>query len=144
MQKVGLEKFKKEDASFIKDNFPTYFRDNSIQNIENIIDEWKETLGFCIMYGSEKVGIIALTEKQDKQLSWGEAIKEDFRGKGIAKEAFKLIIKEAQKRGYSKIVSSCAKSNIASQKLHKKVGFDLVKEEVNLAGNEMCRWEMNI
>ena len=144
MQKVSLEKFKKEDASFIKDNFPTYFRDNSIQNIENIIDEWKETLGFCIMYGKEKVGIIALTEKQDKQLSWGESIKEDFRGKGIAKEAFKLIVKEAQKRGYLKIISSCAKSNVASHNLHKRVGFELVKEEINLAGNEMCRWEMNI
>ena len=103
MQKVSLEKFKKEDAAFIKDNFPEYFRDNSILNIENIIDEWKEKLGFCIMYGSEKVGIIALTEKQDKQLSWGEAIKEEFRGKGIAKEAFKLIVKEAQKEDIQRL-----------------------------------------
>lgn len=144
MSKISLQKFKKEDAIFIKNNFPTYFKDNSIENIEKIIGFWKSSLGFCIMYDNQKVGIIALTERQDKSLSWGTAILQEYQGKGIATKAFELIIIEAQKQGYSKIVSSCAKSNIASQNLHKKVGFDLIKEETNPAGNEMCRWEKNI
>lgn len=141
---VSLRKFEKEDAVFIRLNFPTYFKDNSIENIESIIDEWKHTLGFCIMYDNQKVGIIALGEKQDRALSWGTGILEEYRGKGIGTKAFELIVKEAQKQGYSKIISSCAKSNIASRNLHKKVGFTLIKEEINPAGNEMCRWERNI
>jgi hypothetical protein len=28
--------------------------------------------------------------------------------------------------------------------LHRKVGFNLIKEEINQSGNEMCRWEKNI
>ena len=144
MSKVSLQKFKKNDATFIRDNFPTYFKDNSIENIEKIIDKWKASLGFCIMCDNEKVGIIALTERPDKSSSWGTSIIKDYQGKGIATKAFELIVIEAQKQGYSKIISSCAKSNIASQKLHIKVGFDLIKEEINQAGNEMCRWEMHI
>lgn len=144
MANVSLEKFKKEDAIFIRDNFPTYFRDNSIENIENVIEQWENSLGFCIMCDNKKVGIIALTERQDKSLSWGTSIIEDFRGKGIATKAFGLAVVEAKKKGYSTIISSCSKSNIASLHLHKKAGFDLIKEEINPAGNEMCRWEMNI
>lgn len=141
---VSLKKFEKEDAVFIRDNFPTYFKDNSIENIESIIDEWKHTLGFCIMYDKQKVGIIALSEKQAGVLSWGSGIVEEYRGKGIATKAFELILVEAKKQGYSKIVSSCAKTNIASRNLHKKVGFTLIKEEINPAGHEMCRWERDI
>lgn len=144
MQKVRLVKFKKEDATFLLENFSYGFLDKSIENFENLIEKWKTSLGFCIIYNDEKVGFISLGEKQDKKLSWGIAIKEEYRGKGIAGEAFNLIVQEAKKRGYSTIISSCAKSNTASKKLHKKVGFDLIKEETNLAGNEMCRWEMNI
>jgi len=144
MNKVKLEKFNKDDAKFIRDNFPTYFMDNSIDNIERIIESWNQSLGFCITYENHKVGIIALTEKQDKSLSWGSAIIKEYQGKGIATKAFELIVVEAQRQGYTKIISSCAKSNIASRNLHKKVGFNLIKEEVNSAGNEMCRWEMNI
>ncbi len=144
MIKVKLEKFKKEDSKFIIDNFPTYFMDNSIENIERIINDWNHSLGFCIIYENQRVGIVSLTEKQDKSLSYGTSILKEYQGKGIATEAFKLVLKEAQKQGYTKIISSCIKSNIASRNLHKKVGFDLIKEEINSAGNEMCRWSMNI
>jgi len=142
--RVKLEKFKKEDAKFIKDNFPSYFKDNSIDNIERIIENWNQCLSFCITYENKKVGIVSLTEKEDKNLSWGTSILKDYQGKGIATEAFNLILKKAKKQGYTRIISSCIKNNIASINLHKKVGFYLIKEEINSAGNKMCRWEMTI
>lgn len=145
MEKVGLAKFVKEDAKFIKENFPNYFRDNSIENIERIIVETKpDALWFCITYDGEKVGIISLGEKQDKKLSWGIMIKEEYRGKGIAQTAFELIKTKAKERGYSTIISSCSTDNIASTRLHEKCGFDLIKTEINQAGNEMHRWEREI
>ncbi len=46
MNKVKLEKFNKDDAKFIRDNFPTYFMDNSIDNIERVIESWNQKFGF--------------------------------------------------------------------------------------------------
>ena len=142
MSNVRLEKFKKEDALFIQ-KFNCLL-DNGIQNIENLIRNWQTSLGFCIIYNNEKVGFISLSEKENRTLSWGIGIIEDMRGKGIGQEAFKLILSEAKKRGYKKIISSCAKENIASKRLHEKVGFKLIKEEINAVGHCMCRWEMDI
>ena len=145
MKKIDLVRFEKEDAKFIQKNFPTYYRDNSIENIKKIIVETKpDALWFCITYGGEKVGIISLGEKQDGKLSWGVMIKEEFRGQGIAQEAFDLIKKKAKDQGYLTIISSCSTDNVASTRLHEKCGFNLIKTEVNQAGNEMHRWEIEI
>jgi len=143
MKKVSLIKFKKEDAEYIQKNFPNYFKDNSIINIENVIEKWKNSLAFCIVYNNEKVGIISFGEKQDKKLSWGMEIKDGFRGLGIGSLAFKLALIEAKNKDYSTIISSCSKDNLISKKIHEKMGFNLIKQEINSAGNEMCRWEMN-
>ena len=131
---VKLIKLEKSDAEFVRQNFPGYFRDDSVENIERIIESWKKSLCFCITYMNEKVGIITLGEKQEKKLSWGVMIKEEYRGKGIAKTAFEIIEKLAKEKGYSTIISSCAKENLASKRLHEKVGFVLIKEETNAAG----------
>ena len=144
MLNVSLIKLNREDVKFIKDHFSTFFKDNSIENIERIIDSWKQSLGFGVVCDNQKVGIIALSEKADQSLSWGVAILEDYQGKGIATKAFELVVNEAKQKGYSKIISSCAENNIASKNLHKKVGFSLIKEEINQAGNKMCRWEISI
>lgn len=141
---IRLEKFKKEDAIFIQTHFPNYFRDNSIENIEKVIDGWKNTLAFCIVCDDEIAGIITLGEKSDKQLSWGVMIREEFRGKGVASRAFELIKEKAKEGGYSQIISSCRSDNVASKRLHEKVGFRLEKTELNQAGREMYRWEMEI
>ena len=71
-------------------------------------------------------------------------MKEEFRGKGIASKAFELIKNKAKEKGYSLIISSCVAQNKASENLHKKVGFNLVKTETNQSGFEMHRWEMQI
>ena len=144
-KKVHLIKFTKEDAKFIQENFPTYYRDNSIENIERVIAETKpDALWFCITYNGKKVGIISLGKKEEGKLSWGVMIKEGYRGKGIAQEAFDLIKNKAKAQGYTTIISSCSTDNFASTRLHEKCGFNLIKTEVNQAGNEMHRWEIEI
>lgn len=144
MNQVKLSKFEKCDAKFIQENFSFAFRDSSIENIENIINSWKRTLGFCILFEDIKVGFIVLTDKNDGKLSFGVSVKEDFRGKGIASKAFELIKNKAKSMNYSSIISSCDKQNKASVNLHKKLGFNLVKTETNQSGFEMHRWEMMI
>lgn len=144
MQDVRLEKFKNEDAYFIQKNFPNYFKNNNIENIERTIKSWESSLSFCIVYRGEKVGIITLGEKEGGELSFGVMIKEEYRGIGIAQKAFAMIKDKAIEKGYSLIVSSSAVNNIASNKLHEKVGFKLKKTEINQSGREMNRWEMEI
>lgn len=141
---VKLQKFTKEDAGFIIENFPGYFKTPTIEFVENQIEKWAKSLAFCIVYNDEKVGIITLSEKEGKKLSWGIIIKEEYRRRGIAKEAFEIISVVAKEKGYSMVISSCAKENVASANLHEKVGFSLVKEEINSAGREMLRWEKEL
>lgn len=143
MENVQLTKFEPNDAAFIKDNLPLYFKDNSISNIIDIIKRWSQELGYCILYNNEKVGIISLSKKGDNY-SLGTAIIDKYQNNGIASKAFQLICAEAKKQGITKIISSCKKSNIPSINFHKKVGFQLTIEETNAAGYQMLRWEINI
>ncbi len=144
MNKVSLSKFQVEDAGFVKNNFASFFKNPTLDEVEKRIELWQDNLGFCINFGNNRVGLITLSEKQDKKLSFGIEILKEFRGKGIATHAFNLAAAEAKKRGYSTIISSCGKTNIASKNLHKKLGFALIKTEINAAGKEMCRWEKKI
>ena len=143
-QEIQLVKFEKEDSHFIKQYFPSWLKDNSIENIERMIEKWKESLCFCILYGKEKAGIITLGGKDEEELRFGILIREEFRKKGIANRAFEIIKQKAKDQGISSIVSSCQSCNLASEKLHRKVGFELVNKEINQSGNEMYRWQMKI
>lgn len=143
-EKIRLSKFEKDDAEFIQDNFSFAFRDCSITNLESIIEGWKNTLGFCIVYNNEKVGFIILSQKQEGKLGFGIAVRQEYRGLGIATKAFSLAKEKAKEKGYSVITSSCSADNYASKGLHEKLGFKIIKTETNSAGNEMYRWEMVI
>lgn len=141
---VELVKLEKKDALFLQENFSYAFRDSSIENLEDIIDGWKDSLSYGIAYKKEKVGFITLGKKPEGKLGFGVAVKEEYRGKGIAPKAFELAKENAKKQGYEWIVSSCSADNIASKRLHEKLGFKLIKEEINQAGNKMLRWELKI
>ena len=142
--KVALFKLEKEDAKFIQENFSFAFRDNSIEFIEDWIVKTASSLLFGISYDDEKVGFISLAKKEEGVLNWGIAVKTGYERKGIAFRAFELAKQEARNIGYKKIVSSCSRDNIASKKLHEKCGFGLIKTEINQAGKEMHRWELEI
>ena len=144
MKNVSLIKFEKSDAKFVQENFLTYFKNFTTKNVENKIEKWRAGLGFCIVYDGQKVGLISLGEKQDRSLNFGIMILPDFRKKGIATAAFDLAKSIAKSKGYLTITSSCAKENLASENLHKKLGFDLEKEEKSPNGTDMLRWKMKI
>lgn len=122
---------------------------------ENELQEWLNSLNDgelvditrCIMFEDKPIGLISLHEKsvnEKGKLNLDIFIQAHFQGKGIAKIAFDKILEVAKNRGFNLITSSCAKSNVASEKLHKKLGFVLVREELNVAGNLMYRWEIKI
>lgn len=144
VEKVELKKFEKQDAVFLQENFSYAFRDSSLENLEGIIDGWKDSLCFAIVYDKKKVGFISLGQKPEGKLGFGIAIKEEYRGLGIATKAFAIAKQEAKERGYKQIVSSCSADNTASKRLHEKCGFTLIKTESNQAGNVMHRWEMDV
>lgn len=144
MNKISLSKFDKGDVKFVLNNFAMFFKNPTAEQVEKRIEAWRDGFGFCINCDGQKVGLITLSEKQSKTLSFGIMILNQFRGKGIAKQAFDLAAAEAKSKGYTTIISSCAKTNQASIRMHQKIGFDLIKQEINAAGNEVCRWQKSI
>lgn len=144
MNEVELIKLSKKDAKFLQENFSFAFKNNSIEDIEKTIKNWESSLGFGIAYKQEIVGFIILSEKADGTLCLGEAVREEFKCKGIASKAFELAKEQAKNKGISVIVSSCSAENTASINLHKKLGFNLMETNINKAGNKMHRWEMKI
>lgn len=77
-------------------------------------------LGFCIVYDSQKVGLISLGKKQDKTLNFGIMILPNFRKKGIATSVFDLAKNVSKSKGYLIITSSCAKRKSRKRKLAQK------------------------
>ena len=153
---IDIVEFDKDIIDYIlkfweSDRIKTMFQNKT----ENELQKWLDDLNNieliditrCIVLDDKPIGLISLHEKninEKGKLNLDIFIQPSFQGKGIAKMAFDKIIKIAKDKGFKLITSSCAKSNIASERLHKKLGFILLKEELNNSGNLMCRWEMNI
>jgi [ribosomal protein S5]-alanine N-acetyltransferase len=65
-----------------------------------------------------------------------------FRGKGIATNALRELIKYGfTKRGFKVIYAQCKKSNIGVCKINQKLGFRLI-EERNIEGTIKLWWEI--
>ena len=143
---IEIKKIKMTDAKFIQENLSEWFVkiEPTLSNIKQCIKEWKNSLVFCIVYNKIPVGIISLGEREEKTLVFGIRIIEEYRNKGIGTEAFKLACSIAKEQGYKCVISSCAKTNLASKRMHEKLNFDLLKLETNPAGYEMYRWAMDL
>lgn len=78
---------------------------------------------FVIAVNDSLVGMISLLEQNKEEVSVNVFVHQDFRRKGIATEAYKLIEKVAKNKGYSILVAIVSEKNYASINLHLKHGF---------------------
>lgn len=101
--------------------------------IVKILDE-KDSYRCAILVDNIYVGNIYLTDIQDGKAQYHIFIgNKDYWGKGIAFSASQLLLKYAkEKLNLSMIYSYTRKLNQSSLQLHKKIGFDIVREENEL------------
>ena len=139
---ILLRSFNWDDVSILKENV---FIDKSQNEILSIIQEW-QTLSFngkyfemfAIAEGDKIVGSISLYQHNDYIISAGPEIFKEYRRKGYAFEAMKQAYDYAKKRGYKIATAQIRKDNIASLRLHEKLGFALDREMINKHGKEVC------
>ena len=92
---------------------------------------------FAIVEGDNIVGTVSLHQHNNYIISAGPEIFTEYRRKGYAFEAIEQAYEYAKKRGYKIATAQIRKDNIASLKLHKKLGFVLDCEMINKRGNEV-------
>lgn len=97
---------------------------------------------FFVVYLNEKIiGFMNLHAHCACVISCGPEIKPEFRRMGYAFEAETLALKYAKEKGYKVAVGNVNEDNIASQKLHEKLGFNLERKYVNKNNRRMREYK---
>ncbi len=90
---------------------------------------------FLVVYKDDTViGFMNLFAHSQHIISCGPAIKENFQGKGFGFEAERLALKHAKEKGFTIAVGGVDENNMASIKLHEKLGFELDRKYSNNQG----------
>ena len=90
---------------------------------------------FLVVYDDDTViGFMNLCAHSKHIISCGPAIKDEFKRKGFGFEAEKLALKYSKERDFTIAVGGVDDNNIASIKLHKKLGFELDRKYTNTQG----------
>ena len=143
--KVSLRKFDKNDAAFIVSRLDWLAKNE--EEAKAVIQEFdtdSKQNAYCILCDGMPSGYIALNEKEGGDVRFGIFIIEEMRGKGVATKAYPLIEGIVYKKGYRIVTSNCAQSNVASKKMHEKLGFVCVKAELSPKGTPVYRWRKEL
>lgn len=143
--KVSLREFNEMDASFIVSRLDWLAKNE--EEAKAVIQEFRDDNKYnarVILCDGKASGYIALNEKEEGDVRFGIFIIEEMRGKGVATKAYPLIEKIVYDKGYRIVTSNCAQANIASKKMHEKLGFVCVKAELSPNGTPVYRWRKEL
>lgn len=90
---------------------------------------------FLVVYKNDIViGFMNLFARSKHIISCGPTIKDAFKCKGFGFEAEQLALKYAKDKGFNIAVGGVDDNNIASVRLHEKLGFELERKYHNKNG----------
>ena len=90
---------------------------------------------FLIKKKNEIIGVVNMRGHGNKVVSVAPELIEKYRGKGFWKESLKLAYSLAKQLGFKEVTAGIRKENHISQRLHEKLGFNFIKNEINKNGN---------
>ncbi len=159
---VGIRKFEEKDIPYkVKwindDNNNKYLHydlpireDKTLIWFKSIVDR-EDRADYTITYNNEPAGLIGLLniDKKNKKAEYYICLGgEEFKGKGIAYEATKLLLEMAYKElDLIKVYLYTEKDNISAQKLFEKIGFEkegLLKKDLIHNGRNIDRYVYGI
>ena len=137
---ITLRNFNENDIEVLKRMSPS----KTENEISLMLNKWnkrefngKYSETFAICKEDTVVGCIFLYQHNEYIISAGPEIFEEYRCKGYAYEAMRQACDYAKKSGYKIATAQIRKNNIASIRLHEKLGFILDCEMLNKRGNEI-------
>jgi RimJ/RimL family protein N-acetyltransferase len=125
---ISLQHFEESDAEVLQ----TYnLSGKSKDDIISMIHDWN-TLSyksyyfemFAIQKDATIIGSISIYERSKRIASLGIEIFTPYRRMGHAYEAMRLLIEFAAKKGFKIILQQVRNDNLASIRLHEKLGFE--------------------
>lgn len=138
---IILRHFTENDVPQLKSNM---FSDKTDEEIVYVLNKWntfefngKYSEFFAVTCDECVVGYVSLYQHNDYIISAGPEIFPEYRRKGYAYEALQKAYDHAKRNGYKIATAQIRKNNIASIKLHEKLGFVLDCEMINKHGNEV-------
>ena len=99
---------------------------------------------YLIKNGKEIVGVLNVCGHGKDNVSVAPEIFEMYRKKGFATKSLNLAYAIAKENGFDTVIAGIRKENIASQKLHEKLGFSFVEEFTSKSGKLMKRYSKKI
>lgn len=92
---------------------------------------------FAIEHKGKIVGSVSLYQHGCTIISAGPEVFSQYRQCGYAFQGVTLALNHAKNNGYKIAVAQVRKNNTASIALHRKLGFDIDHEFINVHGNEV-------
>lgn len=103
----------------------------SIASWEKLIDTWNEKKYndsyfemYAVTVNGNLIGKASLYQRSEHIVSCGIELYSEFRGKGYATAAYRLLLSFAKQKGFTIAVAQVLADNSASIALHKKLGFE--------------------
>lgn len=95
---------------------------------------------YTIKVENQTVGVINMCGHGKNTVSVAPEIFEIFRNKGFASKSLNIAYAIAKNLGFNTVIAGIRKENLASQKLHDKLGFTFVEDFVSKNGKPMKRY----
>lgn len=126
---VGLRNFTCEDIPVLKNNG---YAEKSYEELCDIIERWQtdKMYGnayfemFAIDCDDELIGSASLYQKSGSIVSCGIEIYPEYRQTGYATAAYMQLLETARHKQYGIAIAQVSVVNVASVKLHRKLGFE--------------------
>lgn len=125
---VVLRHFLEQDAGFVCENL---YSDLTIDGAVAMIHEWNSGVHqgryfemFAVLSGDDIVGYASLLENSHSTVSAGIEILRTEQNKGFGTQALVTLIDLAASKGYRIMFNQVRADNLASIRLHEKMGFE--------------------
>lgn len=125
---ITIRRFSREDAESLRQ---ALYPDMSLSDISDMVDQWNSCVFrgryfemFAVLSDDRIIGSVSLHEHSKNVVSAGAEVISDERRKGAASEAVSLLMQYASEKHYQIMLDQVRNDNIASIRLHEKLGFE--------------------
>ena len=112
-------------------------RKELVEHSKNSQHQGKYFKFYLIIYQERIVGFLNVCDLSRSAFSIAPEIKKEFRRKGFCEIALTIAFNIQKLRGKKLAIASIREDNVASIKLHEKLGFELVKDYYSKSGKPM-------